>query len=101
MPTYEFDIPCGQDPVSGNQIMERREIQCEADMVHKKTREIEALGGRRVFSRPNIVVYPGYNDAVNETLEMVEQEDRQRLVEQAEAADDLVRAVREEHGRDL
>ena len=53
-------------------------------------------GWSRLFSLPNVVVVPGYYEAVEESTQLVESEDRKRTAERVEAARDLARAVHDE-----
>ncbi|HLA81852.1 MAG TPA: hypothetical protein VJP78_09610 [Thermoleophilia bacterium] len=53
-------------------------------------------GWSRLFYLPTTISVPGYYEAVEESTQLVEREDRKRAVERVEAARDLARAVHDE-----
>ena len=71
--------------------------------VRASIRELPALvermkegGWSRLFSIPNVTIVPGYQEALQESTQLVESENRKRATERVEAARDLARAVHDE-----
>lgn len=57
---------------------------------------MRAEGWSRLLSVPNTICVPGYQEALQESHELVATEDRQRAKERVEAAQDVARAVKDE-----
>ena len=73
-----------------------RIVSTEAANIRAVTEIAECLGWTRLWSAPNVVVVPGYHDALAETNEMAAAEDRQRAEERRQAAAEIRELL--EHG---
>jgi len=60
--------------------------------------EMKRDGWARLFSIPAIIVTPGYREALEETDQVMADEDRKMASDRREAKADLARAVKEEYG---
>ena len=76
----------------GHQRMVRASISELPALIERMKEE----GWSRLFSVPNVTIVPGYQEALQESTQLVESEDRKRAGERVEAARDLARAVHDE-----
>ena len=86
MPFFEFIDK------RGHQRCVRAGISELPELVKRMKKE----GWSRLFSIPNVTIVPGYYEAVEESTQLVESEDRKRAAERIEASRDLARAVHDE-----
>ena len=86
MPFFEFVDK------RGHQRCVRAGISELPALVERMKRE----GWSRLFSIPNVTIVPGYQEALQESHDLVASEDRKRAGERVEAARDLARAVHDE-----
>jgi len=86
VPFYEF---IGKD---GNE----RVIHCGMSKLPALVERMKREGWRRLYSIPQVIVTPGYHEALAESHRVVAEEDKQRARDRADAGRDLAEAVREE-----
>lgn len=76
----------------------RRLVRSSAGELPALIERMKAEGWRRLYSVPSTITVPSYNEAREETHELIAAEERQRAHDRREAAEDLARAVKEEYG---
>jgi hypothetical protein len=88
LPFYEFKAKNGR----------RKVVHAPISGLPALVEEMKADGWMRLYSLPNIVVYPGYSEAMEEAVRDEAVEEKKMATDRAEAARDVDQAVREELG---
>ncbi len=86
MPFYQFVDKDGNERV----------VHCGISKLPELVERMKREGWRRLYSVPQVVVSPGYHEALEESHRVVEAEDRKMARDRAEARRDLAEVVKEE-----
>jgi predicted membrane GTPase involved in stress response len=74
----------------------KRVVQCGMSKLPALVERMKREGWRRLYSVPQVVVTPGYYEAVEESHQVMADEEKKMARDRAEAGRDVAEAVREE-----